>query len=493
MNFLKLTPLVISVLIATGCTMAPVYERPESPVAPTFPQGAAYEDLAFSTAPLPTWDTFFTNAKLREVINTALTNNRDLRIAILNVEKARAAYGIQRASLMPNAGADFSPTGSHTPDTMAPTGHGYTSHTYQATLASTSWEIDLFGRVRSLTEAALQNYLATEEAQYGTQNSLIAEVANAWINVGAQKELLRLQEITLKSQQNSFKLISDSYRLGARSLLDVEQARTTVETARAAVVQYQRSLAQARNNLELLVGTKVPESLEPEKLEDPSTYGAIAPKGLSSEVLLNRPDIRAAENSLKAANANIGAARANFFPRITLTAGVGTGSQHLNDLFSGGSGLWSFAPGITLPIFTGGANISQLRQAEAEQKAKVAQYEKTIQSAFAEVANTLAAEGTMTRQCSALRALVDATQRAYNLSYNRYKNGLDGFLTVLESQRQMVAAQTNYIVAEQNRLSSNVTLYKVLGGGSIKLASVEPAVSQTLASTHGTVVTEKVE
>ena len=203
MNFLKLTPLVISVLIATGCTMAPVYERPESPVAPTFPQGAAYEDLAFSTAPLPTWDTFFTNAKLREVINTALTNNRDLRIAILNVEKARAAYGIQRASLMPNAGADFSPTGSHTPDTMAPTGHGYTSHTYQATLASTSWEIDLFGRVRSLTEAALQNYLATEEAQYGTQNSLIAEVANAWINVGAQKNCFASRKLRLRANRTA--------------------------------------------------------------------------------------------------------------------------------------------------------------------------------------------------------------------------------------------------------------------------------------------------
>lgn len=493
MKLLKLTPLAFAAMIAGGCTMAPVYERPEAPVAAVFPQGAAYEDLAVTTAPLPTWDNFFTNPKLREVIKTALDNNRDLRIAILNVEKARAAYGIQRSNLMPNVGADFNPTGSRTPDTLAPTGNGYTSHTYRANLASTAWEIDLFGRVRSLTEAALQNYLATEEAQYGTQNSLIAEVANAWVNVGAQKELLRLQEVTLKSQENSFKLISDSYRLGARSLLDVEQARTTVETARSAVVQYQRTLAQARNNLELLVGSAVPESLEPTKLEDPSTYGAIAPKGLSSEVLLNRPDIRAAENSLKAANANIGAARANFFPRITLTAGIGTGSQHLSDLFSGGSGLWSFAPGISLPIFTGGANISQLRQAEAEQKAKVAEYEKAIQSAFAEVANTLASEGTMTRQCAALRSLVDATQKAYNLSYNRYKNGLDGFLTVLESQRQMVAAQTNYIVAEQNRLSTNVTLYKVLGGGSVKSPEAVSVVQSAETSAEHHVQTERIQ
>ncbi len=492
-KFFKLTPLVISAMIAAGCTMAPVYERPESPVAPTFPQGAAYEDLMVTTAPLPTWDNFFTNVKLREVISTALANNRDMRIAILNVEKARAAYGIQRANLMPNVGADFSPTGSHTPETMSPLGVGSTSHTYKATLASTAWEIDLFGRVRSLTEAALQNYLATEEAQYGTQNALIAEVANVWVNVGAQKELLRLQEITLKSQQNSFKLIFDSYRLGARSLLDVEQARTTVETARAAVAQYQRSLAQARNNLELLVGSAVPESLEPTKLEDPSTYGAIAPKGLSSEVLLNRPDIRAAENELKAANANIGAARANFFPRITLTAGIGTGSQHLSDLFSGGSGLWSFAPGVTLPIFTGGANISQLRQAEAEQKAKVASYEKAIQNAFAEVANSLAAEGTMTRQCAALRSLVDATQKAYNISYSRYKNGLDGFLTVLESQRQMVSAQTNYIVAEQNRLSSNVTLYKVLGGGSIKSPAPQTSAAEASSTEVSAVQAESVQ
>lgn len=490
MNLLKITPLLISVALATGCTMAPKYERPEAPVAPTFPQGEAYNDVTLSEAPLPSWENYFTNPKLRQVIRTALENNRDLRIAVFNVEKARAAYGIQRSGLMPNIGADFAPSGSRTPDTMSQTGNGFTSHSYRATLASTAWEIDLFGRVQSLTEAALQNYLATEEAKHGTKNSLIAEVANAWLDIGAQKELLRLQQVTLKSQLDSFKLISDGYRLGARSLLDVEQARTTVETARAAVVQYQRTLAIARNNLALLVGSAVSMDLEPTKLEAPSAYGAIAPKGLSSTVLLNRPDIRAAENQLKAANANIGAARANFFPRITLTAGVGTGSQHLSDLFSGGSGLWSFAPGITLPLFTGGANISQLRQAEAEHKVQIANYEKTIQGAFAEVSNSLATEGTMKKQCNALKALVDATQKAYNLSYSRYKNGLDGFLTVLESQRQMVAAQTNYITAEQNRLANNINLYKVLGGGAVDVEPPKAAVTMAQPEKPNTVVVQ---
>ena len=312
------------------------------------------------------------------------------------------------------------------------------------------------------------------------QNALIAQVATSWINLGAQKEFLRLQKITLQSQEESFKLMSDSYRLGASSLLELEQARTTVATARAAVAQYERSLAQAQNALNLVVGSQVPADLEPNNLEEATNYGAIAPAGLSSDILLNRPDIKAAEHDLMSANANIGAARANFFPRISLTAGIGSSSRHLSDLFDAGTGLWTFAPSVSLPIFTGGANLSTLRQAEAQQKIMVATYEKTVQNAFAEVSDALATVGTVNRQCAALKDLVNATETAYRLSQSRYKNGLDGFLTVLESQRQMVAAQTNYISAESNRLSSGVMLYKVLGGGSV----IEPetrAAAQTEA------------
>lgn len=461
----RVCPIVLAlVLVLGGCTLAPTYEQPQMPVPGTFPTGEAYSDVETSAQELPPWEKFFTNKNARQVIQMALENNRDLRVAMLNVDKARAQYGIQRSQLMPTVGAVGTETASKTPAYLAQ-GHSYVSHSYQANLSTASWEIDLFGRLRSLNEAALQNYFATAENRWAAQIELIAAVASAWINVGAQKQFEQLQRITLKSQLESYRLMQSSYRLGASSLLELEQAKTTVAQAKAALAAYQRELAQARNALELLVGTKVPEELEPKKLEDATEFGAIAPAGLSSTVLLNRPDIRAAENTLKAANANIGAARANFFPTISLTGGIGSASLHLSDLFTAGSGLWSFAPSISLPIFTGGANIAQLQVAEADKAIMVANYEKSIQNAFAEVSDALATEGTVKRQCAALKELVQATQNAYRLSQNRYKNGLDGFLTVLESQRQMVAAQTSLIASEQTRLNSNIMLYKVLGGG----------------------------
>lgn len=462
----RVNTIVLTLMLALGgCTLAPKYEQPQMPVQGTFPTGEAYSDVETANQPLPPWEVFFTNKNARQVIQMALENNRDLRMAMLNVDKARAQYGIQRSQLMPSVGAVATETASKTPATLSQTGNSYVSHSYQANLATSSWELDLFGRLRSLNEAALQNYFATAENRWAAQIELIAAVASAWINVGAQKQFVQLQKITLKSQEESYKLMQSSYRLGASSLLELEQAKTTVAQAKASLVVYQRQLAQARNALELLVGTKVPTELEPKKLEAATSYGAIAPAGLSSTVLLNRPDIRAAENTLKAANANIGAARANFFPTITLTGGVGSASVHLSDLFSSGSGLWSFTPSISLPIFTGGANIAQLQVAEADKGIMVANYEKAIQNAFAEVSDALATEGTVKRQCSALKELVNATQNAYRLSQNRYKNGLDGFLTVLESQRQMVAAETSLIASEQTRLNSNIMLYKVLGGG----------------------------
>lgn len=467
MKALKLTVIACSLAVCAGCTMAPKYERPAAPVAATFPTGEAYKDVMTTASPLPDWKVFITNPKAKKVVEMALANNRDLRVAILNIEKARAAYGIQRSALMPSVAAGLQENAAKTPSMMSATGSSYVSHTYQANLASTAWELDLFGRVRSLSEAALQQFFSAEENRAAAQNALIAQVATSWINLGAQKEFLRLQKITLQSQEESFKLMSDSYRLGASSLLELEQARTTVATARAAVAQYERSLAQAQNALNLVVGSQVPADLEPNNLEEATNYGAIAPAGLSSDILLNRPDIKAAEHDLMSANANIGAARANFFPRISLTAGIGSSSRHLSDLFDAGTGLWTFAPSVSLPIFTGGANLSTLRQAEAQQKIMVATYEKTVQNAFAEVSDALATVGTVNRQCAALKDLVNATETAYRLSQSRYKNGLDGFLTVLESQRQMVAAQTNYISAESNRLSSGVMLYKVLGGGSV--------------------------
>lgn len=463
----KVLPVVL-MLLCTGCTLAPKYEQPAAPVAQTFPSGPAYEEVAFTQEAIPEWQDFFVNEKVKKAIELGLANNRDFRVAALNVEKAKAAYGIQRAPLFPSVAGGLTENASRTPGTLSNTGTSVVQHTYQANLATSSWELDFFGRIRSLSEAALQQYFATEEAKYAAQVALIGEIASAWLNLGTQKELLRLAEVTLKSQEESFKLMQASYRLGAASELDLEQARTTVESAKASKAMYQRTLAQARNALDLLLGTSLPAGLEPQGIEVVTTQAAIVPAGLPSTILLQRPDIRQAENQLKAANANIGAARANFFPRISLTAGVGTGSRDLGDLFDGGTGLWSFVPSISLPIFTGGANLATLRQAEADEKIMVAQYEKAIQTAFAEVADAMAAKGTVTRQTEALKRLMNATTRAYNLSMSRYKNGLDGFLTVLESQRQMVQSQTNYIQSEQQRINALIQLYKVLGGGAPK-------------------------
>jgi multidrug efflux system outer membrane protein len=470
---MKINNLLVAALACalSACTMAPKYETPASPVNAQFPAGAAYDEVMTTEAKLPAWDVFFTDAKLRDVIAMALENSRDFRVASLSVKKAKAAYGITRSSLFPTVAAAGTESASHTPGTLSTTGSSLVTHTYQANLAASSWELDFFGRVRSLTDAALEEYLATEEGRLSAKNALIAQVATAWVNVGAQKNFLQLAEVTLKSQQETYRLMEANYRLGASSKLELEQAKTTVANARASVASYQRSLAQAKNALNLLVGKEVPAGLEPEKLVPVTNLAAVAPAGLSSSVLLNRPDIRQAENQLKAANANIGAARANFFPRITLTGAVGTGSRDLSDLFSGGTGLWSFTPAVSLPIFTGGANISTLRQAEAQKEIMVAQYEKAIQTAFSEVSNALASEGTMGRQTAALKDLMIATENAYALSQTRYKSGLDGFLTVLESQRQMVSAQTNYIASEQATILSRIQLYQALGGASLDTAA----------------------
>lgn len=460
----------LTVALLAGCSLAPKYERPDAPVAQTWPTGDAYKENKFTEAPLPNWENFFKNKRIRQVIALSLENNRDWKIALLNIEKAKAAYGIQRADLLPNISAGGSAQHSRTPSTQSASGDAYTSHVYQATLSSTAWELDLFGRVRNLTEAALQSFLATQESSYSTKNALIAEIANAWIDVGAQKELLKLAKDTLENQEKSCRLTEQSYQLGNASLLEVEQAKTTVATAKASVAEYERSLAQSRNTLSLLVGTAVPVKLEPEKLEPAADSAAIIPPDLPSEVLLRRPDIRAAERELRAANANIGVARANFFPRIRLTASIGTGSSELGSLFDSGSGFWTFAPSVSLPIFSGGANIANLRQAEAEKQIQVANYEKTIQTAFKEVSDALATEGTIKRQSAALGDLVKASRRAYSLSQSRYKNGLDAYLNVLDSQRELFSAQKSYIACEQAKYNSSVQLYKVLGGGDPSLS-----------------------
>lgn len=458
-KYLSILPLVAA-LALTGCVnLAPDYERPAAPVEQAWPQGEAYQQSELRREALPEWQAFYRDARLQQVITTALENNRDLRISALNVEKARALYGVQRAELFPTVAATAN-------NAVQRARGGSTAHTYTAQVAMTSYELDFFGRVRNLNEQALQSYLQSEDARRSAQSSLIAQIASTWLTLGADRAQLKLQQEVLASQEESFRLVEESYKYGAASQLDFEQARTTVASARAQIASYIRAVAQDRNALELLVGTKVDDALLPETIALDATLPASLPEGVPSEVLLNRPDVQSAERGMISANANIGVARAAFFPSVTLTAGIGTtGAHHIDSLFSAGTGIWSFTPNVSLPIFTGGANRSNLLVAEASQKIAAATYEKTIQTAFREVADALATEGTVERELAARRDYADAAGKAYELSDSRYKHGAAAFTEVLEMQRAKVAADQQLIVAQLSRAASLVTLYKVLGGG----------------------------
>lgn len=463
-------PFLAALMLTTilgGCSFIPEYQRPDAPVSAQWPKGDAYGAEAYDAAALETgWQDFFRSGALQGLITTALKNNRDLRVAALNVEAARAAYRVQRADLLPSVDAGVSMSRQGVPENASSSGRDSISSQYTANVATTAFELDVFGRIRSLNEKALQDYLATEEARKAVQISLVAEVANAYLTLLADVKLLKLTEETLKAQRESYDLIQRSFNAGIGSQLDVSQAATSVETARTNLAQYKRLVAQDKNNLILLLGTpEVSLDAIKETLDDRIIMEKL-PVGLPSTVLLSRPDILQAEYTLKGANANIGAARAAFFPQISLTGSLGLASSSLSDLFKSGSGLaWSFAPQATVPIFEAGRNVANLDVAKAQQKIAVAQYEKAIQVAFREVADELAARGTYTDQLRAQSALVAATKNSYDLSQLRYKQGVDSYLNVLDAQRSLYAAQQGEIQVQQQRLSNLVTLYKVLGGG----------------------------
>ena len=465
---MRLLPLAAALILAGCVNLAPDHERPVAPVEQAWPQGEAYEGAALRQQVLPGWQDFFTNAQLRQVIEFGLAGNRDLRVAALNVEKTRAMYNVQRSQLFPTVSAGAANAAKHNPASVA--GRSATTHTYTAQLAMASYEIDFFGRIRNLNEQALQAYLATDDARRSLKNSLIAEIAMVWLSLGADQTQLELQKETLKSQEESFRLITESYRLGAASRLDYEQARTTVAAARAQIASYIRAVAQDRNALNLLCGGTVPEELLPTGLVSGVTQTAALPAGLPSEVLLNRPDIMASERDLISAEANIGVARAAFFPSVSLTAGTGSTAMHLSDLFDAHTGFWNFTPSINLPIFTGGRNVATLEAAKVGQRIAVANYEKTIQSAFREVADALATEGTMDRELSARREYAEAAAKAYELADVSYKAGAVSYNDVLTSQRAMVGAKQALISTELARTASVVTLYKVLGGGASEVS-----------------------
>ena len=458
-----------ALLCLNGCsTMAPKYSQPAAPVTAAWPNGPSYKDTATTTdkavADIP-WKEFFVDLQLRKLIALAVENNRDLRVAILNIERSRALYQIQRSDLFPKVDTTAAASFQRVPETLSGTGQPMRLNQYSVGLGVSSYEVDLFGRVRSLKDQALEQYLATEQAQRSIQISLVSQVVATYLALAADRERLQLAKNTLVSQQSSYQLTRSRFDAGVSSALDLYQAQTSVDTARVDIARFTTLLAQDENALNLVVGSPVPTDLLPTALSETLTALKDLAPGLPSDVLLRRPDILQAENLLKGANANIGAARAAFFPRITLVSSVGFGSDDLAGLFKPGSFAWSFAPQITLPIFDGGSNRANLKVAEVDRDIAVAQYEKSIQTAFREVADALAQRGTIDDQVIAQQSLTDATAESYRLSEARYEKGVDNYLQVLDSQRALYSAQQNLISVRLARLTNLTTIYKVLGGG----------------------------
>ncbi len=468
MNGCRYLLLCVAVAFLGGCTLAPKYTRPEPPVPATWPGGPAYDNAQVPPgAPAAAevqWREYFTDERLRKVIETALRNNRDLRVAALNVERARAVYGIARAELLPAVEATGRGRKERVPTSaFGSDGGSVIVERYDVNLGVSSWEIDFFGRIRSLKDAALQEYLATEQARSGAQILLVSGVADAYLTLAADRETLHLAQSTLDAQMAAYDLIRRRFDVGLSPALDLRQAQTRVDAARVDLALYSRLAAQDENALDLLVGSKVPADLLPDDLTLISPAGEISP-GMSSEVLLLRPDILQAENLLKAANANIGAARATLFPRISLTAAFGTASGELSGLFKSGTRAWNFSPQIIAPIFDARA-WAALDAIKVEREIAVAQYEKAIQAAFREVADALAVRGTVEDQLSAQQSLVEAVSETYRLSNMRYSKGIDSFLGVLDAQRSLYAAQQGLIAVRLTRFANQVRLYAVLGGG----------------------------
>jgi outer membrane protein, multidrug efflux system len=450
---------------AVGCTMIPKYNRPEAPVPAKWPSGPAYKQTphrARAVAKLP-WRQFFTDERLQAVIASALQNNRDLRVAALNVERVRALYRIQRAELFPAIDASGSGSRERKPAALSDSGSPKTTELYSANLGISYWEIDFFGRIRSLEKSALEQYLATEQARRSAQILLISEVANAYLALAADRENLQLAQSTLANQQAVHHLIKRRFDTGISSELDLRQAQTQVDASRVDVALYTQLAARDKNALDLLVGSSVPADLLPEALSSVTPLPDVSP-GTTSGVLLFRPDILQAENLLKAANANIGAARAAFFPRIALTTSVGTASSDLSGLFDSGTGAWIYGAQIVMPIFDA-RTWPAYKASKVDKEIAVAQYEKAIQAAFREVADALAQMGTIGDQMDAQQSLVDATSISYRLANARYTKGIDTYLNVLVAQRSLYVSQQGLISTRLSKLTNQVRLYEVLGGG----------------------------
>ena len=451
-------------LVVVGCSLAPPYERPVAPLAQSF----NVEGLPVSPSSLTNyqlgWDQFFGDARLHELLTIALQNNRNLKIAIQRVEESRALYGIQRADQFPNISAGALAGRSRIAADLSPSGSAVTSSQYQATLNLSTWELDFWGRVRNLKDAALESFLGSEEAKRAVYISLIAQVANNYLLERELDERLVTARQTLASREESYRIIRRRYEVGSASKLDATQSELLLNQARVELAILERQREQSHNALVLLAGVPFePESRTLSQVEH-SFIQDLAP-GLPSDVLLNRPDVLAAEHRLKAANANIGAARAAFFPRIVLTGSFGSASSELDGLFSAGSKTWSFLPSLSVPIFDAGRNESNLALAEARRNIAVADYEQTIQGAFREVADALADRRWLARQVEVQRAsLITHTERT-RLAQLRYQSGSASYLEVLDAERDRFISEQALVQTRRTLLASAVNLYAALGGG----------------------------
>lgn len=447
----------VSMALLTACSFTPEYERPAAPVPTAFPDAQAGTE----TAALPAWSDFVEDERLRQVVTLALQNNRDLRVAMANVEQVRAQYGIQRANLAPTVNAGV--TGNR-----QATEGGEIASTYTAGLLVSAWEIDFFGRLGSLKDAALAQYVASEEAARAAQTTLVSSVVSTWLTLQADEELLALTRQTQASREDSLRLTRLRFDNGAASALDLRQAESLAASARATLAQQQRQRSLDRNALALLVGQAVPAALLPAEAP-PSGTSMLqlreVPAGLPSALLERRPDIRQAEQQLIASNANIGAARAAFFPRISLTSSLGSASTELSGLFKNGSWGFTLAPQALLPIFDLGRNQAALDAAKAGREVALAQYEKAIQVAFREVSDALAGRATLGEQMAAQQALVTAETDRLRLAELRYRNGVASFLDLLDAQRSLFAAQQALAQTRLAQQINQVSLYKALGGG----------------------------
>lgn len=456
--------------LLSGCIRAPKYQQPAMPVPAAWPDSATPAGGAGAgpAAADVKWNEFFADQKLRSIIELALKNNRDIRAAALNVEKVHAMYRIQRSEQFPTVSATASGNVYRLPSTSTFGAFGVpnavTVQQYNVNVGAASWELDLFGRIRSLKSAALEQYLATEQAHVATQIALVGAVAGSYLTWAADRENLRLAQETLVTQQATYDLIKSTRDAGLASDLEVRQAESQVEAARVDIARYTGQVALDENALGVLAGVSIPADLAPTEPVNERALKEIS-AGLPSDVLLHRPDILMAEHQLKSSYANIGAARARFFPRIALTAATGVMSSDLSELFNTGSGTWSFAPQISLPIFDAGARKANLKIAETDRDIAIAEYEKAIQSAFREVSDSLVLRTRLMEQEQAQQALVKALDEAYKISDARYKAGIDSYLSVLIAQRSLYVSQQALVSTRLARLANLVNLYKVLGGG----------------------------